>query len=500
MKPGRFYLPVTLLVVVLGADIGLAQTKSRSIDQTNGNSPRIVQGGIYSNDDFRYATVADTKAKDDSPFTDESDSAPKPDDALKSIPGVSPGKSCYSDECVEFGTAACDDLSGCEDPCCAEKKCNVFGFTLGSWLDQGITFNQIGSRDRFNGPLAFNDRENEYQMNQFYLFAERKADNGGEGFAWGGRVDLLYGTDWRFVQSNGLETDWNSERFYGAALPQLYADFAWNDFSVRLGHYYTILGYETAMAPDNFFYSHSYAYMYGEPVTHTGALVTYKLTDRLKLIGGIERGWNNWIDNNKQGEFLGGATLNSADERTSLAFALSSGTWDDAGLYNRTMYSLVFSHTFCSGVKYVIAHDLGVDNEAGLRQQIVTAPTFRSHRSDGRWYAIDQYLTYDISPCWSMGLRFEWFRDADGTRVGGIGSPHGWELGPNIPGNQIGWLGDFYELTAGVHWTPRKNITFRPEIRWDWYNGPGDGQGRLPYTTGTRRDQFTLGADLIVKF
>ena len=73
-----------------------------------------------------------------------------------------------------------------------------------------------------------------------------------------------------------------------------------------------------------------------------------------------------------------------------------------------------------------------------------------------------------------MGLRFEWFQDADGTRVGGIGSPHGWELGPNIAANQIGWAGNFYELTAGFHWKPCENVILRPECRWDWYRGAAD--------------------------
>ena len=53
-------------------------------------------------------------------------------------------------------------------------------------------------------------------------------------------------------------------------MPQLYADFAYNRLTVRLGHFYTIIGYEVVTAPDNFFSSHAYTMQYGEPFTHTG--------------------------------------------------------------------------------------------------------------------------------------------------------------------------------------------------------------------------------------
>ena len=37
------------------------------------------------------------------------------------------------------------------------------------WLDQGFTGNYDDPNNNFNLPMAFNDRSNEYQMNQLYL-------------------------------------------------------------------------------------------------------------------------------------------------------------------------------------------------------------------------------------------------------------------------------------------------------------------------------------------
>ena len=135
-------------------------------------------------------------------------------------------------------------------------------------------------------------------------------------------------------------------------------------------------------------------------------------------------------------------------------------------------------------------HDLGTDNDGS----VLNVQT--GERRDAQWYGINQYFLYTINPCWAMGLRFEWFRDNDGARVGGIGDPHGWTLGPNFANNQIGWAGNFYELTAGVNWTPRERLIVRPEIRWDWYSGSPDGLGRLPYNFGERSNQFTFATDI----
>ena len=56
--------------------------------------------------------------------------------------------------------------------------------------------------NRFNGPVGYNDRANEFDLNQFYVIAERvtKVENDC-GIDYGYRADLVYGTDRRFVQT-----------------------------------------------------------------------------------------------------------------------------------------------------------------------------------------------------------------------------------------------------------------------------------------------------------
>jgi len=371
-------------------------------------------------------------------------------------------------------------------PCCSR-------ICISGWIDQGVTVNGRRPFDLFNGPVTFNDRDTEYQLNQLWISAERAVNTCGYGWDIGGRVDFFYGTDWRFTQAQGLENRWNSERFYGTSMPQLYLDAAVNNLTVRMGHYFTIIGYENIPAPQNFFYSHSYAIQYGEPLTHTGLLGSYKLGDGLLVHAGFDRGWDKWEDNNNDLSFLGGLSGSSWDGRTSVAYAITTGNYDDDGQHNRTMHSIVFTRQVTDRLLYVLQHDYGVDQQGGFRRCDQTV-------ANAEWYGINQYLLYDVDECWSLGLRIEWFRDDDGARVGGIGAPNGWTLGPDFIANQPGWAGDFWEITFGYNWKPCCNVRLRQEFRWDWYDGPVDGAGRLPYDFGTQANQFTFATDLIVTY
>lgn len=60
-------------------------------------------------------------------------------------------------------------------------------------------------------------------------------------------------------------------------------------------------------------------------------------------------------------------------------------------------------HDFMPNLHYVLQHDYGDQTRAVGTQ-------------NAEWYSIVNYLTYDIDPKWSTGLRAEWFHDDDGTR------------------------------------------------------------------------------------
>ena len=88
---------------------------------------------------------------------------------------------------------------------------------------------------------------------------------------------------------------------------------------------------------------------------------------------------------------------------------------------------------------------------------------------------MNQYLFYKVSDCLTYGIRYEWFRDEDGYRVGGfLGSvsPTN-DRGPlrGLSGARSGYAGNFFEITVGANYKFTANTTIRPYVRFDWFSG-----------------------------
>ena len=382
--------------------------------------------------------------------------------------------------------------------CCEDETWRLFkhlnrgDWEAQGWISAGYTTSDEAPASNFNGVLSFNDREDEFVGNQAYITLGKNANNDGCGFAVGGRVDFFFGTDSRFVESRGLEKrrdlsrHWNGERMYGVALPQAYVEAAWNNASVKVGHFYTIAGYEVVTAPDNFFYSHSYTMQYAEPFTHTGILATVDLTDNLSMSGGVDRGWDNWEDDDYDRiSTLAGVTWEN-DSGWAIGFSGTAGQEPTAdGLRNddRLFYSAVISKEFGDRLTVVMQHDRGFQDR-GV-----------SDTQDAEWYGVANYVYYKLNCCLTAGVRMEWFRDDDGTRVAAIGD----RSIPNANSTSGGgFIGDFYGLTAGLNWSPRSNVIFRPEVRFDWFEP--EGNSNLPFDDGNSDDLITGAFDVIVLF
>jgi hypothetical protein len=60
------------------------------------------------------------------------------------------------------------------------------GVRIGGWMAQSYTWNPYRPRDRFNGPVTWTDRSNEYQMNELYTYMARDTNTDGSGWDIGG--------------------------------------------------------------------------------------------------------------------------------------------------------------------------------------------------------------------------------------------------------------------------------------------------------------------------
>ena len=179
---------------------------------------------------------------------------------------------CIRDSDCSVIDNACGD--GCGASSCSDGLGGMSLTGLMGGDDSGITFGgwtQFGYTNRSTG--LFNTHTNNVNLHQQWFYAEKVAD-GSCGLDWGFRADVMYGVDAADTQAFGNNPGrWDYENgfdygIYGWALPQLYAELAEGDWSVKIGHFYTLVGYEVVTAPDNFFYSHSFT-MYNSCLLYT---------------------------------------------------------------------------------------------------------------------------------------------------------------------------------------------------------------------------------------
>jgi len=400
------------------------------------------------------------------------------------------------------------------------------GISTYGWINAGIGANAWGAP--WNGPVTFNDRAWQGMMNQLYLVNEKTL---GEDLGWGGRIDLLYGTDYVYTTAQGLDAHragyvdslglggprWGSSRYYGLAMPQLYGEVGREDLNVKFGHFYTLIGYEVVPAIGNFFYTHAYTMQYGEPFTHTGVLGSWTPNDQLGIIAGVTNGWDNWDNGiqsagpvantdypgfNSNAAFLGAITFTSSDEAQALILANSSGNErggsDALGgqlVGNRTVTSIVYTNELSDRLNYVYQSDIGYQFNA-----IPGYQTAGQQDGTAYWYGVNQYMFYNFTDSLIGGMRLEWFRDNNGTRV--VSNVRNQLMG-GIPADG-GFAGNFWAMTWGLNYLMGNSVVIRPELRYDWFSADAGGQvangGILPYGNSDKSSQFYGGCDIIWQF
>jgi len=338
----------------------------------------------------------------------------------------------------------------------AADACNPL--SVGGWFQIG--YHTEGKNGV--GTDLFNSNPNQVQLHQAWVYVEKAIDEDACGWDYGFRFDYVYGTDGPDTQAFGgrpddWDNDWDHGGNYGHAIPQLYVELGNADLKVKVGHFYTIVGYEVVAAPDNFFYSHAYTQYLAEPFTHTGILAEYALNDGVTVYGGWTQGWDTGFSRNGGDTFLGGISIQVAENAT-LIYATTMGDFgfgDGGSDSNGYSHSIVLDVDVTDNLKYVFQSDL-IDNDIflGSQQDLI---------------GVNQYLLYTINDCWGVGARLEWFDD------------------PRMQDEVVA-------LTTGVNYKPHANVVIRPEVRWNWF---GDG-AVTPVSNVPAQDETLFGLDVIM--
>lgn len=398
------------------------------------SSVRPASSGMMSAD-FGYY-----RYYDDQEEASPSDAAPAP---VPDTPAAPAAKAC-NNCCAPASCCGCSScyLWGPDEPFTIFPRDTCSGITAGFWSQVG--YHTEGVNDIGDGLM--NNYPNRVQLQQQWVYIEKKLDTGGCGFDWGFRADYVYGTDGPDTQAYGNRPDswdygWTNGGAYGHAIPQAYVELGINNLTAKIGHFYTVLGYEVVPATGNFFYSHAYEFVLSQPFTHTGVLLEQKLSDRLSVLGGWTAGWDTGFERNGGSNFLGGVRLTLTD-RLAFSYLCSLGDagYDVGGVpgsSSRAYYhNALIVWDFLQDWQYVC--NLTYANNDRLLGGTLEDTT-----------GFGNYLFYTLNDCWKAGVRLEWLRDAR------IGSP------------QVkGAMNEVVNLTVGLNYHPAANVVVRPEVRW----------------------------------
>ena len=347
-------------------------------------------------------------------------------------------------------TPACQSCNVAPAPAPADdgpwKLFNTDRFNIGGWFQFGY---------HSEGNDLFNSRPDALNLQQAWFYFEKEAVSENGELAFGFRFDGVYGIDGPDTQSfgNAGPTFDNSPSFtrgsqFGWAIPQAYAEVAKGDWSVKVGHFYTLVGYEVVPAPDNFFYSHSITTFNTEPFTHTGAVATWNATDNLTIYGGWTAGWDTGFDFDTGSSFLGGFGTQLSED---VAFTYIT-TIGDLGLRsngeNGYSHSLVWDVALTDKLQYVLQSDL-LSVEATGEDNV----------------GINQRFIYNVNDRIGVGTRIEWWKGDENTGYAPFGAP--------APTNST----SYYAATFGLNYHINKNLRVRPEYRYDWSPGLGFDEG-----------------------
>ncbi|MDR1477886.1 MAG: porin [Planctomycetaceae bacterium] len=373
------------------------------------------------------------------------------------------------------------------------RRYNNNGFFCEGWLEGGIFLNMDSPDNKKNPIIEYNDQDREFVINQLYISFGRKLMRRGNWFEFGGQIDLLLGSDYFYTSAVGFETSrshyiadgnaiypeeaaahWNashgkrrtnSAALYGLSIPQAYGEIQlpiiWNT-TVKAGHFLANTGIESAAATQNFFYSHSYNFMFGQPTTLTGAIATTEIPNsyrsssaRQLLIYGITQGWDMFDKQGGLNYIVGTKSVSRKNEQNYISLIAQVGRQSDSNSNNRVSYTLAINRKLSERLTDSWEHTFGYEKDGAVKFLLLTNEIY----GKSCWITVAKYLKYDITNNLSIGLRAEWFRDDGLARIQ--------KTVVNFP--PFHYKGKNYcELTLGANWHPTQNITIRPELRFDW--------------------------------
>jgi Putative beta-barrel porin-2, OmpL-like. bbp2 len=347
------------------------------------------------------------------------------------------------------------------------------GIDIHGYLD--VAYSYLSGAGLFTSGVAdrvFDTEPSSFNVHQAALIVDYQPKEG-----FGGYVNLTAGRDARVIASAGESTS-------NFDVTQAFAQYAHGPITIIGGKFVTLAGAEVINSTADTNYSRSILFGYAIPFSHTGVRLTYAASDLVNIIIGVNNGWDQLQDLNKQktGELGVSFTPNKIFSLLVQGYSgveqLSTGSFIGAGTHGRRdLADAVATYNATSQLTFILNVDWGTqDNFTSL----VNGSTTKA-----QWDGAAGYVNYQINDQWAVSVRGEYFDDKDGYRTGVIQK---WKEG-----------------TATFRYMPNANFELRAEGRYDASDGHTFIDSAADFAssaglTGTKKNQYSFGLEAIFKF
>src|SRR5438132_1247033 len=176
--------------------------------------------------------------------------------------------------------------------------------------------------------------------------------------------------------------------------------------ALKGGKFVTLLGAEVIEPWSNFNYSRSFLFSFAIPFTHTGALVSYPISDKLSVTGGAVEGWDEVQSNNRGWSGIGNITYTVNDMVTLAANGIGGPTQTNKLGNKRNVGDLVATIKPTSALTLLLNYDYGREDGAALNGDLAL------------WQGFAEVANYAFTDRASAAVRGEWLEDHGGSRTG----------------------------------------------------------------------------------
>jgi Putative beta-barrel porin-2, OmpL-like. bbp2 len=177
--------------------------------------------------------------------------------------------------------------------------------------------------------------------------------------------------------------------------------------NVTFGKFNAPIGFELLDAPDMYQYSHALVFDYGLPTNLTGAMFSKNIGENVDVVFYFSNGWDQNVDINKS-KTIGGRIGYSRDDdwKGGLSFIRGEERENNSGLL--TVLDADFTFTAVKNLTLGAEINKGGEN---LTDSTNTSKTVT-------WLGALLMAHYDFSEFWGITVRYDYFDDKNGSRLG----------------------------------------------------------------------------------